>query len=51
MVLRFIASGMTGEPQSRPIENDQSSVTIRPTAPARLARSIRASIWSLVPAQ
>ena len=39
---------MCGLPQSRPWENDQSRVTISPTAPARLARSRRC--WSMVPA-
>ena len=48
---RSIFSGMRGLPQSRPFENDQSSVAIRPTAPAARARSIRASIWSRVPHQ
>ena len=31
--VRSIFSGMCGLPQSRPIENDQSRVTMRPTAP------------------
>ncbi len=39
-VLRSTRSGMTGLPQSRPLENDQSSVTISPTAPAARARSM-----------
>ena len=51
MVLRFIASGIAGEPQSRLWENDQSSVTMRPTAPARFARSTRARMSSFDPAQ
>ena len=42
---------MCGLPQSRPIENDQSSVTMSPTAPAVRARSIRAAIVSLSPTQ
>ncbi len=46
-----IFSGICGLPQSRPKENDQSSVTIRPTAPAARARSIRAAMSSRVPTQ
>ena len=34
MVRRFMSSGILGLPQSRPWENVQSVVTIRPTAPA-----------------
>ena len=41
MVRRSICSGILGLPQSRPCENDQSVVTIRPTAPACRARSTR----------
>ena len=41
IVLRSSCSGIVGLPQSRPWENDQSRVTIRPTAPAALARSMR----------
>src|SRR6201985_3962408 len=48
---KVIFSGMRGEPQSRPKENDQSSVTITPTAPAFFARVMRASIWSRSPTQ
>ena len=44
-------SGIDGLPQSRPLENDQSSVAISPTAPAARARSIRSTIASLVPIQ
>ncbi len=51
MVRTFIASGMVGLPQSRPWENDQSSVAMRPTAPAARARSTRAMIWSRDPIQ
>ena len=51
MVRRFIDSGMVGLPQSRPWENDQSKVAIRPTAPAARARSARARIWSREPIQ
>ena len=42
---------MYGLPQSRPFENDQSSVTMSPTAPAFRARSMRCSIRSSVPDQ
>ena len=42
---------MLGLPQSRPWENDQSEVTISPTAPAARARSARCRISSRVPAQ
>ena len=51
MALRSTFSGMAGLPQSRPIEKDQSSVTMRPTTPAARARSIRSSIRSLLPVQ
>ena len=50
-VLRSIFSGMAGLPQSRPWENDQSRVTIRPLAPAFLARSARAARVSRSPTQ
>ena len=50
-VRRSIFSGIAGLPQSRPLANDQSRVTIRPLAPACRARSIRWMIWSLVPDQ
>ena len=46
-----IFSGMCGDPQSRPNENDQSSVAISPTAPAARARSILAAISSRPPTQ
>ena len=42
---------MRGDPQSRPNENDQSSVAISPTPPAARARSIRAAISSRPPTQ
>ncbi len=48
---KVIFSGIRGEPQSRPKENDQSSVTITPTAPACFARVMRASISSRPPTQ
>ncbi len=51
IAFRSIRSGIAGLPQSRPWENDQSRVTISPTAPASLARSIRCLIWSRVPDQ
>ena len=51
MARRSIFSGIAGLPQSRPLENDQSRVTIRPLAPACRARSVRCTIWSLVPDQ
>ena len=44
-------SGMNGLPQSRAWTNDQSSVTMSPTAPAARARSRRPTIFSLVPLQ
>ena len=50
-VLMSIDSGMAGLPQSRPWENDQSRVTMRPATPARLARSMRAVMSSRVPHQ
>ncbi len=43
--------GIWGLPQSRPWLNDQSRVRIMPTAPAAFARSMRATIESLSPAQ
>ena len=51
MVRRFIDSGMAGLPQSRPCENDQSSVAMSPTAPAARARSARAAMSSREPIQ
>ena len=51
MACRSIFSGMAGLPQSRPLENDQSVVMIRPTAPALRARSIRATSLSRPPVQ
>ena len=48
---RVIFSGIRGDPQSRPKENDQSSVTMIPTAPAARARSILAAISSRSPTQ
>ena len=46
-----IFSGILGDPQSRPKENDQSSVTMTPTAPAARARSMRAAMSSRGPTQ
>src|SRR5215469_936295 len=43
-VRKSIRSGICGLPQSRECENVQSSVRIRPTAPAARARCIRARI-------
>ena len=40
-VRRSIFSGIAGLPQSLPLENDQSRVTIRLLAPAWRARSVR----------
>ena len=51
IVLQVSVSGITGLPQSRPWENDQSKVAISPTAPAARARSIRWRISSRVPTQ
>ena len=51
MVRRSTFSGISGLPQSRPIENDQSRVAINPTAPADLARFIRWIITSRSPVQ
>ena len=51
MVLRSTFSGISGLPQSRPIENDQSRVAIRPLAPAACARSMRWTITSRSPVQ
>ena len=51
IAFRSTVSGMVGLPQSRPCENDQSSVAMRPTAPAARARSTRSAIWSRVPIQ
>ena len=50
-VMKSIFSGISGLPQSRPIENDQSNVAINPTAPAVLARCIRCTITSRSPVQ
>ena len=49
IALRSIFSGMHGLPQSRPVENDQSRVTISPTAPAAGRARPAASIRSRVP--
>ena len=51
IALQSSVSGITGLPQSRPCENDQSKVAINPTAPAARARSIRWRISSRVPTQ
>ena len=51
IVLKSSCSGICGLPQSRPCENDQSSVAIRPTAPAAFARCTRARMSSREPAQ
>ena len=51
IALRSIFSGIHGLPQSRPLENDQSSVTMRPFAPAARARSMRCTSVSLSPHQ
>jgi hypothetical protein len=51
MVLRSTFSGISGLPQSRPIENDQSRVAISPAAPASWARVIRWIIVSWSPVQ
>src|ERR1700712_5918589 len=51
IVFQSIFSGIDGLPQSRPWENDQSRVTIRPFAPARFARSARAASVSRSPTQ
>lgn len=51
IALRSIFSGIDGLPQSRPLENDQSSVMIRPVAPAARARSMRWSSVSRSPTQ
>lgn len=51
MALRSILSGIAGLPQSRPLEKDQSVVMIKPTAPARRARSIRPTSLSRPPVQ
>jgi hypothetical protein len=50
-VAKSIAEGTFGLPQSRLCTNDQSSVTMIPTAPAARARSMRATIESRSPAQ
>ncbi|CAB4677282.1 unannotated protein [freshwater metagenome] len=49
--LMSIFSGIHGLPQSRPFENDQSRVTMRPFAPASRARFIRCTRVSLSPHQ
>ena len=46
-----LAPHVAGLPQSRPLENDQSKVAIRPTAPAARTRSRRWAISSLSPIQ
>ena len=51
IVFRSTFSGMTGLPQSRPYEKDQSRVRIRPFAPASFACAIRLTIVSRVPIQ
>lgn len=51
IVVRSTLSGISGLPQSRPIENDQSRVAISPIAPARWARSMRCTITSRSPVQ
>src|SRR4051794_36120668 len=51
IVFQSIFSGMDGLPQSRPWEKDQSSVTMRPLAPAFFARSARAARVSRSPTQ
>ena len=51
IVRTSILSGIDGLPQSRPWLNDQSRVTIRPTAPASRARSIRRTMVSRSPIQ
>jgi hypothetical protein len=51
IVLKSSWSGMLGLPQSRLWENDQSSVRIKPAAPAALARSIRCTSCSFEPHQ
>ena len=51
IVLRSIFSGISGLPQSRPMENDQSRVAIRPLAPAARARSMRWIMTSRLPVQ
>ena len=51
IAFRSICSGISGLPQSRPMENDQSSVAIRPFAPAARARSMRWTMTSRSPVQ
>ena len=51
MALRSMRSGITGLPQSRPVANDQSRVTMRPLTPAARARSIRRIMVSRLPDQ
>ncbi len=51
IALRSIFSGMGGLPQSRRVANVQSSVMIRPLAPAFFARSARCRILSRLPTQ
>src|SRR5207302_8138906 len=50
-VRRSIFSGISGLPQSLPLLNDQSSVTIRALDPATDARSVLLRILSLSPDQ
>ena len=49
--MRSTFSGISGLPQSRPIENDQSRVAIRPCEPAAWARCIRCTMVSRSPVQ
>ena len=51
MAFRSIFSGIHGLPQSRPLENDQSRVTMSPFAPAARARSMRCTSVSRSPHQ
>ena len=49
--MRSTFSGISGLPQSRPMEKDQSRVAMRPLAPASWARVIRWIIVSRSPVQ
>ena len=51
IAFRSICSGIHGLPQSRLCENDQSSVRMRPLAPASRARSTRRTMESRSPIQ
>ena len=51
IALKLTFSGITGLPQSRPEENDQSSVRINPLAPQSRACAMRVIIESRVPIQ